>query len=85
MLTSKALVRFIQLKIFAAPKFGVTVGCKPCGVWILEQIKGMEKLKSDIHKIGFSLFSNIMRFFFFNSHSQILTTIHPLFSKSAVI
>lgn len=36
MLTLKALVRFTQLKIFAAPKFGGTEEFKPCGVLILE-------------------------------------------------
>ena len=35
-LTPKALCRFIQLWISAVPSLGYTVGCKPCGVWILE-------------------------------------------------
>lgn len=34
MLTSEALVCFIQLWISAIPKPDGTVGCKSCGVWI---------------------------------------------------
>lgn len=44
-MTSEALFCFIQLRFSAVPKSGGTVGCKPCGVRILEQLKGMAKLK----------------------------------------
>ena len=36
MLTSEALFYFIQLRISVVPESGRTVGCMPCGVWILE-------------------------------------------------
>lgn len=45
MLTLKALVRFIRLLIFAVIPNGGIMECKPCGVRILEQLKGMAKLK----------------------------------------
>lgn len=47
MLTSEALVHFIQLWISAVSTLGSTVGCKPCGVRIWEQLKGVTKLNGD--------------------------------------
>lgn len=35
-MTSKALFRFVQLWFSVVPALGNTVGCKPCGVLILE-------------------------------------------------
>lgn len=79
MLTSKALVRFIQLKIFAVSIPGGTVRCKLCGVRVFGIIKRYGKIKMyhypSMQTIGTPTLSVRSVVLFVTSFSQLNTAI----------